>query len=84
VAGSVRRKVTGERMATDLSKYYAELRRLRLGNPKLDRTMLEHCLRTLYRDELEKLKLHVSASVVRSKAANGGQVKTGQRTWPGT
>ena len=23
-------------------------------------------------------------SVVRSKAANGGQVKTGQRTWPGT
>ncbi len=25
-----------------------------------------------------------SASVVRSKAANGGQVKTGQRMWPGT
>jgi hypothetical protein len=23
-------------------------------------------------------------SVVRSKAANGGQVKTGQRMWPGT
>ena len=25
----------------------------------------------------------VSTSVVRSKAANGGQVKTGQRMWPG-
>jgi hypothetical protein len=47
-------------MASDLSKYYAELRRLRLDNPKLDRTMLEHCLRILYRDELEKLRLHVS------------------------
>jgi hypothetical protein len=47
-------------MATDLSKYYTELRRLRLDNPKLDRTMLEHCLRTLYRDELEKLRLNVS------------------------
>jgi hypothetical protein len=26
----------------------------------------------------------MNTSVVRSKAANGGQVKTGQRTWPGT
>ena len=25
-----------------------------------------------------------NSSVVRSKAANGGQVKTGQRMWPGT
>jgi hypothetical protein len=25
-----------------------------------------------------------AASVVGSKAANGGQVKTGQRMWPGT
>ena len=47
-------------MGTDLGKYYAELRRLRLDNPKLDRTMLEHCLRTLYRDELENLRLNVS------------------------
>jgi hypothetical protein len=45
---------------TDLAKYYRELRRLRLENPKLDRTMLEHCLRTTYRDELEKLNLNVS------------------------
>jgi hypothetical protein len=29
-------------------------------------------------------RLPASASVVRSKAANGGQVKTGQRMWPGT
>jgi hypothetical protein len=48
------------RMATDLSKYYQVLRRLRLDNPKLDRTMLEHYLRSMYRDELEKLKLNVS------------------------
>ena len=42
-------------MATDLSKYYAELRRLRFDNPKLDRTMLEDHLRVLYRDEFERL-----------------------------
>jgi len=47
-------------MATDLRKYYQVLRRLRLDNPKLDRTMLEHYLRSMYRDELEKLKLNVS------------------------
>jgi hypothetical protein len=47
-------------MATDLSKYYGVLRRLRLDNPRLDRTMLEDCLRTMYRDKLEKLKLNVS------------------------
>jgi len=28
--------------------------------------------------------LVIHASVVGSKAANGGQVKTGQRMWPGT
>jgi len=28
--------------------------------------------------------LEDAASVIRSKAANGGQVKTGQRMWPGT
>jgi hypothetical protein len=44
-------------MATDLSKYYKELRRLRLENPKLERVMLEHYLRSTYRDELEKLNL---------------------------
>jgi integrase/recombinase XerD len=32
----------------------------------------------------EILDLGARASVVRSKAANGGQVKTGQRMWPGT
>jgi hypothetical protein len=47
-------------MATDLSKYYEALRRLRLDNPKLDRTMLEHYLRTMYRDELRTLNLNVS------------------------
>ena len=47
-------------MATDLSKYYEGLRRLRLNNPKLDRTMLEQYLRATYRDELEKLNLNVS------------------------
>ncbi len=47
-------------MATDLSKYYEVLRRLRLNNPRLDRTMLEDCLRTMYRNELEKLNLNVS------------------------
>ena len=47
-------------MPTDLSKYYGVLRRLRLDNPRLDRTMLEDRLRTMYRDELEKLKLNVS------------------------
>jgi hypothetical protein len=30
------------------------------------------------------IQIRVNASVVRSKAANGGQVKTGQRMWPGT
>jgi hypothetical protein len=45
--------------ATDLSKFYEELRRLRLDNPKLDRTLLEHHLRVLYQDELEKLNLSV-------------------------
>ena len=33
---------------------------------------------------LLSLGLAHSSSVVRSKAANGGQVKTGQRMWPGT
>lgn len=47
-------------MATDLSKYYEGLRRLRWNNPKLDRTMLEQYLRATYRDELEKLKLNVA------------------------
>jgi hypothetical protein len=47
-------------MATDLSKYYEALRRLRRDNPRLDRTMLEDCLRVTYRDELEKLNLNVS------------------------
>ena len=47
-------------MATDLSKYYEALRRLRRDNPRLDRTMLEDCLRATYRDELEKLNLNVS------------------------
>ena len=47
-------------MATDLTKYYEALRRLRRDNPRLDRTMLEDCLRVTYRDELEKLKLNVS------------------------
>jgi hypothetical protein len=47
-------------MATDLSKYYDVLRRLRRDNPRLDRTMFEHYLRATYRDELEKLKLNVS------------------------
>ena len=44
----------------DLRKYYQELRRLRLNNPKLDRTMLERYWRTMYRDELEKLNLKPS------------------------
>ena len=39
--------------AVNLSKYYEELRRLKRENPKLGRTMLEHYLRTMYRDELE-------------------------------
>jgi hypothetical protein len=55
VARPVRRKVTRERMATDLSKYCKVLHRLRLENPKLERVMLEHYLRSTYRDELEKL-----------------------------
>ena len=32
----------------------------------------------------EPLNMLAGASVVGSKAANGGQVKTGQRMWPGT
>jgi hypothetical protein len=45
-------------MATDLSKYYEELRRLKRENPRLSRTMLEHYLRTMYREELERLNLN--------------------------
>jgi hypothetical protein len=33
---------------------------------------------------LEKVARRFPPSVVGSKAANGGQVKTGQRMWPGT
>ena len=47
-------------MAIDLTKYYEELRRLKQENPKLGRTMLEHYLRTMYRDELEKLNLNAT------------------------
>ena len=47
-------------MTTDLSKYCKELCRLRLENPKLGRVMLEHYLRSTYRDELEKLNLKPS------------------------
>jgi hypothetical protein len=47
-------------VATDLSKYYEELRRLKRENPKLGRTMLEHYLRTVYRDELERLNLNAT------------------------
>jgi hypothetical protein len=47
-------------MATDLSKYYEELRRLKRENAKLGRTMLEHYLRTMYRDELERLNLNAT------------------------
>ncbi len=47
-------------MAPDLSKYYEELRRLKQENPKLGRTMLEHYLRTMYRDELERLNLNAT------------------------
>ena len=38
-------------------KYYEELRRLKRENPKLGRTMLEHYLRTMFREELERLNL---------------------------
>ena len=47
-------------MATDLSKYYEELRRLKRENPRLGRTMLEHYLRTMYREELETLNLNAT------------------------
>lgn len=47
-------------MPTDLSKYCRELRKLRLNNPKLDRTMLEASLRAMYREELEKMHLNAS------------------------
>ena len=47
-------------MATDLSKYFEELRRLKRENPRLGRTMLEHYLRTMYREELEKLNLNAT------------------------
>jgi hypothetical protein len=47
-------------MAPDLSKYYEELRRLKRENPRLGRTMLEHYLRTMYREELERLNLNVT------------------------
>jgi hypothetical protein len=47
-------------MAIDLSKYFEELRRLKQENPKLGRTMLEHYLRTMYRDELERLDLNAT------------------------
>ncbi len=47
-------------MAIDLSKYYEELRRLKQENPKLGRTMLEHYLRTMYRDELERFNLNAT------------------------
>ena len=50
----------GTEMAIDLSKYYEELRRLKRENPKLGRTMLEHYLRTMYRDELERLNLNAT------------------------
>jgi hypothetical protein len=56
----VHRKAAGDRMATDFSKYYEELRRLKRENPKLGRTMLEHYLRTMYRDELERLNLNAT------------------------
>jgi hypothetical protein len=51
---------TEEKMATDLSKYYEELRRLKRENPRLGRTMLEHYLRTMYREELETLNLNAT------------------------
>jgi hypothetical protein len=47
-------------MAIDLSKYYEELRRLKRENPRLGRAMLEHYLRIMYRDELEKLNLNAT------------------------
>jgi hypothetical protein len=70
-------------MATDLSKYYTELRRLRLDNPKLDRTMLEHCLRTLYRGELEKLRLNVSEIYDGCLAEERSISETPRRSVPG-
>jgi hypothetical protein len=48
----------------------------------------KHRLRKHFHLQLRELwKVHPNLrrpSVVRSKAANGGQVKTGQRMWPGT
>jgi hypothetical protein len=56
----VHRKAAGDSMATDPSKYYEELRRLKRENPRLGRTMLEHYIRTMYREELERLNLNAT------------------------
>lgn len=50
-------------MAADLSKFYGELRRLKRENPKLGRTMLEHYLRAMYREELKKLNLNANGNL---------------------
>lgn len=49
-----------DQVSSDLSKYYEELRRLKRENPKLGRTMLEHYLRTMYREELERMNLNAT------------------------
>jgi hypothetical protein len=50
-------------MEPDLSKYFAELTRLKKANPKLNRAMLETCLQSLYYDDLAKLTRSTAISV---------------------
>jgi hypothetical protein len=50
-------------MEPDLSKYLAELTRLKKANSKLDRRMLETCLRSLFYDDLATLKRSTAITI---------------------
>jgi hypothetical protein len=50
-------------MEPDLSQYFAELTRLKKANPKLNRTMLETCLQSLFYDDLATLKRSAAITI---------------------
>jgi hypothetical protein len=53
----------GVQMNADLSKYFAELTRLKRANSKLDRRNLETCLQSLYYDDLAELRRSTAITV---------------------
>jgi hypothetical protein len=50
-------------MEPDLSKYFAELTRLKRANPKLNRAMLETCLQSLFYDDLAALRRSAAITI---------------------